>query len=398
MRKMDRENNDKEKSFAELLEESAQDRSTRLKPGEVVEAEIVNITGDWVFLNLDGKTEGYLDRKEVTDDAGNLTVKDGDRIRVYFLESHNNEKHFTTKIVGGAAARSFLEDAWKGRIPVNGTVEKEVKGGFQVKVAGNTRAFCPYSQMELTRIENASAYIGKSIDFIIIDYSERGRNIVVSRRAILEKEREEKRKALKETLKEGMSVPGQITSIQKFGAFIDIGGLQGLIPISEISWGQVKDIHEILSVGQKVEAIIIKIDWEKNRIALSLKKALPDPWERIDDRYPEGSSHTGRVSRLTEFGAFIELEPGIDGLLHISKLNAGKKIKHAKEALAQDQQIEVKIEKVDKDKKRISLALSEIEKMEEKKEDFGQYVDKAPPSLGSLGDILKGKIRPKKEK
>lgn len=395
---MEQDNNEeREKSFAELLEESAKDRSVRLKPGEAVEAEIVNISGEWVFLNLDGKTEGYLDRREVTDEAGNLTVQEGEHIRVYFLESHHNEKHFTTRIMGGAAARSFLENAWKGGIPVEGIVEKEIKGGFQVKIAGNTRAFCPYSQMSLTRIENASEYAGKHLNFIIIDYSERGRNVIVSHRAILEKEREEKKQALKENLKEGMVIRGKITSIQKFGAFIELDGMQGLIPISEISWAQIKDIHEVLSVGQEVEAVVIKIDWEKNRIALSLKKALPDPWELVDDKFHEGSEYSGRVSRLTDFGAFIELEPGIDGLIHISKLASGKKLKHAKDALSQDQQVEVKIEKVDKEKKRISLALSGAGRTEEKEEQLDKYIDKAPPSLGSLGDILKGKIKPKEK-
>ncbi len=396
---MEQDNNQEknEKSFAELLEESAKDRSAGLKPGEALEAEIVNITGDWVFLNLDGKTEGYLDRKEVVDEAGNPTVSEGDRIRVYFLEAHNNEKHFTTRIVGGAAARSFLENAWKGGIPVEGVVEKEIKGGFQVKIAGNTRAFCPYSQMALSRIENASEYAGKRLNFKIIDFTERGRNIIVSHRAILEQEREQKREALKGTLKEGMSVRGKITSIQKFGAFIELDGLQGLIPISEISWGQVKDIHEILSIGQEVEAVIIKIDWEKNRIALSLKKALPDPWDQVDEKYPEGSFHAGRVSRLADFGAFIELEPGIDGLLHISKLASGKKLKHAREALAQDQSLEVKIEKVEREKKRISLSLAGTDS-EEKRDEFDQYMDKGSPALGSLGDILKRKIKPREKK
>ena len=393
----DNKGEEREKSFAELLEESAKDRSVRLKPGEAVEAEIVNIAGDWIFLNLDGKTEGYLDRKELVDANGDLTVKEGECIRVYFLESRNNEKHFTTKIVGGAAVRSFLESAWKGGIPVEGVVENEVKGGFQVKIAGNTRAFCPYSQMALARIENASDYVGKHLSFKIIDYSERGRNVIVSRRAILEKELEEKKKELKVSLKEGMSIQGKITSIQKFGAFIDLGGMQGLIPISEISWAQVTDIHEYLSVGQEVEAVIIKVDWEKNRIALSLKKALPDPWTTVENKYPEGSSHTGRVSRLTDFGAFITLEPGIDGLIHISKLASGKKLKHARDVLAQSQLVEVVVEKLDTSSKRISLALERAEQDEEKQDEFNPSADKGAPSLGSLGDILKGKIRPKED-
>ena len=397
---MERVNNEeeKEKSFAELLEESSVDRSKGLRPGQAVEAEIVKITGEWAFLNLDGKTEGYLDRKEITDESGNPTAHEGEKIKVYFLEAHNNEKHFTTRITGGLAARSFLEDAWKGGVPIEGIVDKEVKGGFQVRIAGNTRAFCPFSQMALSRIENASEYIGKRLNFVIIDYAERGRNIIVSHRSILEKEQAVKREVLKGTLREGMAVTGRITSLQKFGAFIDLGGIQGLIPMSEISWSQVKDINSFLSVGQEVEAVVIRIDWEKNRIALSLKQAQPDPWEQVEEKYPEGSFHTGHVTRLADFGAFVELEPGIDGLIHISKLSGGKKLKHSREALAQDQSVEVKIEKVDKPKKRISLALAGGGQGEGRKDEFDQYIDKGSPSLGSLGDILKGKIKPTDEK
>jgi small subunit ribosomal protein S1 len=147
-------------------------------------------------------------------------------------------------------------------------------------------------------------------------------------------------------------------------------------------------------VGQQVEAVIIKIDWEKNRIALSLRRALPDPWDNVEEKYPEGSSHAGQVTRLTDFGAFVELEPGVDGLIHISKLGAGKKLKHAREALSQGQSVEVKIEKVEKGKRRISLTVTGTAQAEEQDDEIDKYIEKGPPSLGSLGDILKGKFKP----
>ena len=266
-------NND-EANFADLLEKSLTKRG-RLEPGQMVEAMIVKITSDWIFLDLGGKGEGYLDKKEMIDDAGKLTVKEGDTIRAYFLSSGNNEMHFTTKIGSGPAGQAQIEDAWRNRVPVEGTIAKEVKGGFEVKIAGSVRAFCPFSQMGLRREENQADYIGRSLLFNITEYNER--NIVLSRKAILEQERQSKKQELQTTLKEGTKVKGIVTSIQKFGAFVDVGGVEGLLPISEIAWGRTEKVSDILAVGQEVEVIIKKLDWEQDRFSFSLKDALPDP-------------------------------------------------------------------------------------------------------------------------
>ncbi len=277
---------------------------------------------------------------------------------------------------------------------MEGVVEREVKGGFEIKVAGDIRGFCPFSQMGLFRVETPADWVGKRLAFRIIEYGERGRNIVVSHRAILEEEQAKQREALKASLKEGQTVKGTVVSLQKFGAFVDLGGIQALIPISEIVWEHVADISEKLSVGQEVEAVILKLDWEKDRISLSLRSKLPDPWERIATEFPEGSSFTGTVARLTKFGAFVTLIPGVDGLIHISKLGRGKRITHPSEVLTEGQSVGVTIEKIDRDAKRISLALAgddEEEKAEEL-EDFQKYVGKAPGSFGSLGDALQKKL------
>ena len=382
-----------EKSFAELLNESEPDRGW-LKPGQRVEAVVVKITPEWVFIDVGGKHEGYLDRREFLDAEGNLTIAEGQTIRSYFLSSQRNEKLFTTKVGAGEAGRAFLEDASRSGIPVEGSVEREVKGGFEIKVAGDIRGFCPFSQMGLFRVENAADWVGKRLTFRIIEYGERGRNIVLSHRAILEEEQATLREGLKASLKEGQTVKGTVVSLQKFGAFVDLGGIQALIPISEIVWEHVADISEKLSVGQEVEAVILRLDWEKDRISLSLRSKLPDPWERIATEFPEGSSFTGRVARLTKFGAFVTLLPGVDGLIHISKLGRGKRITHPSEVLTEGQSIGVTIEKIDRDAKRISLALTgddEEEKAEEL-EDFQKYVGKAPGSFGSLGDALQKKL------
>jgi small subunit ribosomal protein S1 len=383
-----------EKSFAELLGESEPERGW-LKPGQRVEAMIVKVTPEWVFIDVGGKHEGYLDRKEFLDGEGNLTVKEGETLRAYFLSSQHNERLFTTKVGAGEAGRAFLEDAWRSGIPVEGLIEKEVKGGFEIKVGGDIRGFCPFSQMGLFRVETPSDCVGKRLTFRIIEFGERGRNIVLSHRAILEEEQAKLREGLKALLKEGMTVKGTVVSLQKFGAFVDLGGVQGLIPISEIAWEHVDDISDRLSVGQEVEGVILKLDWEKDRISLSLRSTLPDPWDRVEKELPEGSSRTGRVVRLTKFGAFVTLFPGVDGLVHISRLGRGKRITHPSEVLAEGEDVAVKVEKIDLENKRISLGLlgDAGEEKADELEDFQKYVGKTTGSFGSLGDALQKKMR-----
>ena len=383
-----------EQSFAELFEQSHQE-PVWLKPGQKVEARIVKISPEWVFLDLGGKNEGYLDKKELLNEAGDLTFKEGDTIRAYFLSSRQSEKLFTTKIGAGDAGRIYLEDAWQSGIPVEGVVDKEVKGGFEIRIAGTIRGFCPFSQMGLARIDRPADYVGQRLQFIITEYGERGRNVILSNRIILAKEQQANREAMMQSLREGQIVKGKIISLQKFGAFVDIGGLHGLLPMSEIAWGRTENINDALKVGEEVEVAILKMDREKDRISLSLKKMLEDPWEKVESEYPEGSIHSGKVVRLMNFGAFITLKPGIDGLMHISRLGAGKRINHASEVLKEGQSIEVKIEKVDKTAKRLSLVLAEHDAVKEQKEvpeDYQQYMKKTQDSFGSLGDQLKDRM------
>ena len=388
-----------EENFAEMFEKSFK-KQGRLEPGQMVEAMIVKITAEWIFLDLGGKGEGYLDRKELADEAGNLTVKEGDMVRAYFQSSANNEMHFTTKIGSGPGKQTQLEDAWRNGIPIEGTVAKEVKGGFEIKVGGTVRAFCPFSQMGLRREEPQSEIIGRSLTFNIAEFGENGRNIVLSRRAILEGERQDKKQALQASLQEGMKVRGKVTSIQKFGAFVDIGGVEGLLPVSEIAWSRTEKVGDVLSVGQEVEVILKKLDWDQERFSFSLKDALPDPWDRVVENYLVGSYHSGTVSRLAPFGAFVTLEQGVDGLIHISKLGGGRRLSHPREALKEGQPVEVQIEAVDRDKRKISLALAEVRRAEEEEaatiKEYKQQAVASPQNLGSFGEILKAKMDQKK--
>ena len=334
------------------------------------------------------------------DDEGNLSVKEGDAIQAYFLSGGAGELRFTTRITGGEAGRYHLEEAWRSGIPVEGLVEKEIKGGFEVRIAGGLRGFCPHSQMGLQRSGNPQDLIGQHLAFRIAQYAENGRNIILSNRSVLEEEREKQRDEEKGLLKEGMKVKATITSIHDFGAFVKIGSLEGLIPISEIGWDRVEDINERMQVGQEVEVMAMKLDWEKDRLSFSLKRALPDPWNNIEEDFPQGSRHSGTVVRLTNFGAFVSLAAGVDGLLHISKLGSRKRIKHPHEVVAKGQVVEVKIDAVDRDNKRISLSLagSESEDRQESEDDYSRYLKGNPDSMGTLADLLKAKLGEKKKK
>lgn len=379
-----------EEDFAELLEQSFE-QPVALQPGQKISAKIIAISEEGVFLDVGSKSDGYLDKRELLDADGFLTVKKGDIIQAYFLSADGNDLLFTTRLGGRDTGREDLEEAWRSGIPVEGLVEKEIKGGFEIKISGNIRGFCPYSQMGLQRVEDPNVYVGERLSFKISDYGERGRNIVLSHRAFLEQELQARREALRDTLQEGTTVAGTVTNIRNFGAFVDIGGVQGLIPISEMGWGHVEDVHEVLQVGQEVEVMIMRLDWDNDRISLSLKQTLPDPWQTVAENYPEGSQHTGKVSRLANFGAFVTLTEGVDGLLHISKLGQGKRINHPREAVSVGQTVRVKINSVDVAGKRLSLSLAAAGggAEAEAEEDYRRYAAKESRSMGTLGDLLK---------
>ena len=326
----------------------------KLQPGQALETQIVSISNDCIFLQLSGKSEGILERAELTDKDGKLTVKEGDPIKVFFLQAKNGEMRFTTRISGDKAGQAVLENAYKNKIPVEGLVEKEIKGGYEIKL-GESRAFCPFSQMGLKRADGAESPVGKRLTFKIQEYKEGGRNILVSNRVMLEEARKEQVEEFKKTLMEGAVVKGTIASIQSFGAFVDLGGIQALLPISEIGRDRVEDIHAVLSVGQEIEAKIIKIDWQNERISLSMKRLLSDPWSTAREKYLKDSKHSGTVVRITDFGAFVSLEPGLDGLVHISELRGEDKYGNAKVPLKMGQTVSVLIQDVDVAKKRISL-------------------------------------------
>lgn len=387
----EQEQSTEEESFADLFEQSAK-KGARLEPGQKISARILKISSEYIFIDTGQKGEGIVDKKEFLDLDGNLTVKEGDSIAAFFISSSHGEMRFTTRIGGKAAGNSQLEEAWNSGIPVEGMVEKEIKGGFEVKLGGTARAFCPHSQIALRRLENSEAIIGSRLQFRITNYSENGRNIVVSRRILLEEEQRQLKDQIKAGLSEGMAVTGTVTSLQSFGAFVDIGGLEGLIPMSELGWSRVSNVADVLEVGQTVQVRIKSIDQEKERISLSLKDTLPDPWSLAAENFPEGTFHTGSVTRLTPFGAFVMLGSGVEGLIHISKLGAGKKVNHPREVLKEGEAVEVKIEGLDPSSRRISLSLAGAARAADEEEatlaEYRRQAGEVSKGMGTLGDLL----------
>jgi small subunit ribosomal protein S1 len=391
-RMKDKEEEGGDESFADMLEKSMVG-ATRLEPGQRIEATVLKVGAEWVFLDVGQKGEGILELGEILDADGRQTVSEGDRLSAYFLSDEGGELRFTTRLGSGSAGTAQLEQAWENSIPVEGRLEKEIKGGYEVRLGGGARAFCPFSQLGLRRGEDSGESVGQTLAFKITRFGEKGRNIIVSHRAIVEEERRTRREELKGTLREGMIVKGTVTNIRDFGAFIDIGGIEGLLPISETGWGRVEKISDVLNMDQVVEVAIKSLDWEKDRFTFSLRAVMADPWAKVGAVYREGSTHRGTVARLAPFGAFVTLEDGIDGLVHISKLGEGRRINHPREVLEEGQKLTVKIEKIEQERRRISLAPA----TEDAEEDTSPYVDHPPSSMGTLGDLLKTGLERKKK-
>ena len=320
----------------------------------MIETTVAAVSKDTVFIDLGLKSEGFVDKTEFCDDDGNCSVKEGDKIKVYFLGGKNEELHFTTKLAGQNAGKSVLENAFKNGIPVEGHVEKEIKGGFEVMI-GSTRAFCPYSQMGYKQKKEPAEYIGQHLTFKIQEFKNDGKNIVVSNRAILEEQSNAELEQLSRKYTIGMTVTGKVKSIESYGAFIDLNGFQALLPISEISHARVSSVSDILKVGQEITAKIIKADWQHERVSLSTKELEDDPWDSIEKKFPAGSKFDGTISRVADFGIFVNLAPGIDGLVHISKLNVERNT-NLKKIYNPGDKFPVIVENVDSEKKRISLS------------------------------------------
>ena len=326
----------------------------RFDIGDAFETTVVAVTNDTVFIDLSAKSEGLVDKADFTDADGNCSVKEGDKITVYFTGEVQGEMHFTAKLSGQKADSSMLENAWKNQIPVEGSVQGEIKGGFEVKI-GSSRAFCPYSQMGFKDKKEPSYYIGRTMTFVITEFKNEGKNIIVSNRKIGESEYADKLGSLASQITEGAVLEGSVESIEKFGAFVNVLGFKALLPISEMSLDRVSDPADIVSVGDKITVKVLKTDWKNERVSVSLKALIADPWDDAEDNFPIGRKIDGKIVRIADFGLFVNLASGIDGLVHISELEDVKAGTNLKKVYSVGQSMSVVVEKVDAGAKRISL-------------------------------------------
>ncbi len=379
---------EKREDFAAMLDERGV--GERLYPGQKVRARVVSISGDIVYIDLGGKSEGTVDLAEFVDKEGAVSVREGDEIEAFFVTVQDGLMKLTTLVNGySAVSLNAIRDSFEARIPVNGEVKQELKGGFEVSVGG-VRCFCPFSQIDLKGRRGDDLYLGRTFPFRILEYEEEGKKIVLSRKALLEEEKEEKVERLKQGLAVGMDVTAEVKSIQKFGVFVDLGGIDGLVPASEISWDRSAKPHDLFTPGQNITARVITLDWEKERITLSTKALQPDPWASAVEKYPVDSKIGGTVVRLSPFGAFVSLEPGIEGLVHISNLGAGRRINHPKEVVEVGQWVDVYVLSVDQQSRKISLSMQpKVAPVKVVLPSVGEIVDGVVEKVMTYGVFLK---------
>ncbi len=372
-----------EENFAALFEESL--RREEVKEGDIVKGKVIHVGKDHVIVDIGYKSEGTIPLQEFVNAEGAVTVKAGDEIDV-FLESREDsnglcivskEKADRLKVwdeISAACERDEL---------IEGTISARVKGGLSVTIRGGVKAFLPGSQVDLRPVRNLDALIGKSHKFKVIKFNKKRGNIVLSRRVLLEKERAELKEQTLDKLKEGQVVEGIVKNLTEYGAFIDLGGIDGLLHITDMSWGRVTHPSELFQVGDHVRVKVLKFNSETERVSLGLKQMMEDPWTHAQEKYPPGTVVRGKVVSLKDYGAFIEIEQGIEGLIHISEMSWTRRVKHPSKMLAIGDVVEAVVLDIDPRQNRISLGMKQLEP-----NPFSSLKEKYPP-----GTVVKGIVR-----
>ncbi len=369
-------------SFAALFEESLSRQEMRA--GEVITAEVVRIDQNFVVVNAGLKSESYIAIEEFKNDRSELEVSPGDYVAVAIeaLEDGYGETRLSREKAKRLAAWQDLEKAMEEGRLVEGLVSGKVKGGLTVMING-IRAFLPGSLVDIRPVKDTNPFEGKQLEFKVIKLDRKRNNVVVSRRAVLEESQGEERQKLLETLKEGSVVKGIVKNITDYGAFVDLGGIDGLLHITDLAWRRVKHPTEVVNVGDELEAKVLKFDQEKNRVSLGLKQLGEDPWVGLSRRYPTGTRLFGKISNLTDYGAFVEIESGIEGLVHVSEMDWTNKNVHPAKVVQVGDEVEVMILEIDEDRRRISLGMKQCKP--NPWEEFAQNANK--------GDKVRGQIK-----
>jgi small subunit ribosomal protein S1 len=371
-------------SFAALFEESLNRKEMRI--GEVITAEVVSVDENFVVVNAGLKSESVIAVDEFRNDAGQVEVKPGDFVSVSIeaLEDGYGATRLSRDKAKRMAAWLELEKALESGEKIQGVITGKVKGGLTVMAKG-IRAFLPGSLVDLRPVKDTTPYEGKQMEFKVIKLDRKRNNVVVSRRAVLEETAGAEREALLASLQEGATVKGIVKNITDYGAFVDLGGIDGLLHITDLAWRRVKHPSEVLSVGDEVQAKVLRFDQEKNRVSLGLKQLGEDPWVGISRRYPHGTRLFGKVTNLTDYGAFVEIEAGIEGLVHVSEMDWTNKNVHPSKVVQLGDEVEVMILEIDEDRRRISLGMKQC--MPNPWEEFAQNHRKGEKVHGIIKSI-----------
>ncbi|EEG07671.1 MULTISPECIES: 30S ribosomal protein S1 [Pseudogulbenkiania] len=371
-------------NFAQLFEESLTLHDMRV--GEVITAEVVGLDSNFVTVNAGLKSESLIPVEEFKADSGVIEVAIGDFVTVAIdaLENGFGETKLSREKAKRLAAWIELEEALEAGTIMSGLISGKVKGGLTVMVNG-IRAFLPGSLVDVRPVKDTTPYEGKQVEFKVIKLDRKRNNVVVSRRAVLEETLGEERKALLETLCEGAVVKGIVKNITDYGAFVDLGGIDGLLHITDLAWRRVKHPSEVLAVGDEVEAKVLKFDQEKNRVSLGLKQLGDDPWVGLSRRYPSGTRLFGKVTNLTDYGAFVEIEQGIEGLVHVSEMDWTNKNVHPSKVVQVGDEVEVMILEIDEDRRRISLGMKQC--LANPWDDFAATYKKGDKLVGAIKSI-----------
>jgi small subunit ribosomal protein S1 len=387
---------EKDEDFAAMFEASV--KAKRLETGQAIEGTIVAIGDDVAFVDVGSKSEATIALDELRDDDGALEAGVGDKIQAT-LTSMAGGLTLSRKLQRGAATTQQLEDAYRSGLPVEGKVDKAVKAGYEVSIA-RQRAFCPMSQIDVVRDTDPASHLGRVYTFRILEYQAGGRKFVVSRRAVQEEAQKAEAAEVRRAIVAGAVVTGRVVSVLDFGAFVDLGGgVQGLLHVSEMGWSRVADVGQVVQPGEPITVKVLRVDDGTQKISLGLKQLSDDPWSAVSQTYEAGQVRRGRVTRVADFGAFVELEPGIEGLAHVSTLADGPAGSTSRQDLRKafpvGTEIEVVVQDVDAAQRRISLSVKAVAEAREADE-VREYTDRqdgaGKQSLGSLADKLKGAL------